>query len=258
MDNQRNNPIVPERDDNLSRSSSGSPTEPYKGREPSKPQGGFSFPWKLISTVALVGMLAVSWIGWQQYQQFIELQQRFEVLDSRLNNTDESVNQSGAAMQVNIGKHSEQLKKHWSEIRKLWGVANDKNKRKITKNTKDISFLASKRSELESSLAKLSTQVDKDRAVAEGVGENFFGLSADLDKLSKSLDDYFLSVESLKASLKQQDKKIQSNNEAVKSIDAFRRQINQKILNLEKKIEKQAKQAQTMDQQSDSSTLSPE
>jgi len=257
MDNQRNNPIVPERDDNLGRSSSGSQNEPYKSRESAKPKGDFPSTWKLIAALALLGMLAISWFGWQQYQQFVELQQRFEVLDSRLNNTDESVNQSGAAMQVNIGKHSEQLKKHWSEIRKLWGVANDKNKGSIAKNTKDISFLASKRSELESSLAKLRAQAEKDRMSVEGVGENFFGLSADMDKLSESLNDYFLAVQKLETSLKQQDKKIQSNNEAVKSIDAFRRQVNQKLLNLEKKIVKQSFQGETTGQQSDT-TLSPQ
>jgi hypothetical protein len=65
-------------------------------------------------------------------------------------------------------------------------------------------------------------------------------------------------VQNIKQSFAQQDKKIQSNNEAVKSIDAFRRQVNQKILNLEKKIEKQSAQKQTMDQQSDSNTLSPQ
>jgi hypothetical protein len=64
-------------------------------------------------------------------------------------------------------------------------------------------------------------------------------------------------VQNIKQSFAQQDKKIQSNNEAVKSIDAFRRQVNQKILNLEKKIEKQSAQAQDMDQKSDSNTLSP-
>ena len=257
MDNQRNNPIVPERDDNLGRGSNGSQSEPYKSRESVKSAENLPTTWKIVAALALLGMLVISWLGWQQYQQFVELQQRFEVLDSRLNNTDESVNQSGVAMQVNISKHSEQLKKHWSEIRKLWGIANDKNKEKISKNIKDISFLAAKRTELESSMKKLRAQANKDRAAAESVGENFFGLSADMDKLSNSLDDYFLAVQNIKQSFAQQDKKIQSNNEAVKSIDAFRRQVNQKILNLEKKIEKQSAQKQTMDQQSDSNTLSP-
>jgi uncharacterized coiled-coil DUF342 family protein len=168
------------------------------------------------------------------------------------------VNQSGVAMQVNIGKHSEQLKKHWSEIRKLWGVANDRNKGKIAKNSKDISFLASKRNDLEASVKQLHAQVDNDRAAALGVGENFFGLSADLDKLSQSIDDYFAAVENLKTTLKQQDKQIQSNLEAVKSIDAFRRQINLKILDLEKKIQAQSVESSLKTQNIDSNTLSPE
>lgn len=258
MDNQRNNPIVPDRDDSVGRGSNGAQSEPYRSREAAKPADSLSSTWKFIAVVALLGMLAVSWFGWQQYQQFVELQQRFAALDSRLNNTDESVNQSGVAMQVNIGKHSEQLKKHWSEIRKLWGVANDRNKGKISKNAKDISFLASKRSELETSIKNLRAQIDKDRAAAEGVGENFFGLSADMDKLSQSLDDYFLAVQNLKQSLKQQDKRILANIEAVKSMDAFRRQVNQKILNLEKKIEKQNVEAQNLSPQSDANTLGPQ
>jgi chromosome segregation ATPase len=257
MDNPRNNPIVPEREDNLGRGSNGSQSVPYKTRDTGKPSDSLTATWKLVALVALLGMLAISWIGWQQYQKFVDLQQRFQVLDSRLNNTDESVNQSGVAMQVNIGKHSEQLKKHWSEIRKLWGITNDKNKGNISKNAKDISFLASKRTELESSINKLRDQVDKDRVAAGAVGENFFGLSADVDTLSQSLDSYFLAVQNLKESLKQQDKKIQSNIEAISSMDAFRRQINQRIVKLDKKIEKLSVKPQTLDQQSDSGTLSP-
>ena len=79
-----------------------------------------------------------------------------------------------------------------------------------------------------------------------------------MDKLSQSLDNYFLAVQNLKQSLKLQDKKILANVEAVKSMDAFRRQVNQKILNLEKKIEKQSVEAQNLSPQSDANTLSPQ
>jgi cell division protein FtsL len=41
-------------------------------------------------------------------------------------------------------------------------------------------------------------------------------------------------------------------------MDAFRRQVNQKILNLEKKIEKQSVEAQKLSPQSDANTLSPQ
>ena len=65
-------------------------------------------------------------------------------------------------------------------------------------------------------------------------------------------------VQKLERSLEQQNKKIQSNNEAVKSMDAFRRQVNQKLLNLDKKTEKQSAQGQPIDQQPDTNTLSPQ
>ena len=140
MDKQRTNPIVPERDDKIDRDSDGSQVESYMSRDTGYVSNTLSSGWKLIAILSFLGMLIIACVGWQQYQQFIVLQERFQVLDSRLNNTDESVNQSGVAMQVNISNHSEQLKKHWSEIRKLWGIANDKNKGKIASNAKDIAL----------------------------------------------------------------------------------------------------------------------
>jgi chromosome segregation ATPase len=242
MDKQQKSPIVAERDGPISNSSDGVKKEPYKAKKPISKVQGLSSGWKAVALISLLGLLVVSWVGWQQYQAFTQLHERFEILDSRLNNTDESVNQSGAAMQINIGKHSEQLKKHWSEIRKLWGVANDKNKEKIASNTKDIAFLAAKRKEVENSLNNLKSQLDKDRASAEVVGENFFGLSADMDKLNDSLDVYFKALEKVELSIGQQNLKIQNNLEAMASVDAFRRQVNQKILKLEQAVAKQQKE----------------
>jgi len=242
MDKQRTNPIVPERDDKIDRDSDGSQVESYMSRDTGYVSNTLSSGWKLIAILSFLGMLIIACVGWQQYQQFIVLQERFQVLDSRLNNTDESVNQSGVAMQVNISNHSEQLKKHWSEIRKLWGIADDKNKAKIAKNAKDIAFLANKRTDLEASFKNMYMQIKKDRANLNEVGENFFGVYADMDSLNVSLDEYFLALQKVQASVGEQDKRVQSNLEAVRSIDAFRRQINQKILELEKKIANQSAQ----------------
>ena len=250
MDKQQKSPIVAERDVLISNATDGLKREPYKAKKTIAEGQGLSSAWKAVALISLLGLLAVSWIGWQQYQAFTQLHERFEILDSRLNNTDESVNQSGAAMQINIGKHSDQLKKHWSEIRKLWGISNDKNKGKIASNAKDIAFLAAKRKELNETLNSLQLQLDKDRASAEAVGENFFGLSADMDKLNDSLGEYVIALEKVESSIGQQNLKIQNNLEAMASVDAFRRQVNQKILKLEQAVAKQQKeeavQAQTL------------
>jgi chromosome segregation ATPase len=252
MDKQRIDPIVAERDDMIGRTVSSSKSDSSEDRSASVTASrGISGAWKLLIMAAFFGLIALASFGWQQYQSFLILQERFQILDSRLNNTDESVTQSGAAMQVSIGKHGEQLKKHWSEIRKLWGVSNDRNKASIDKNKKDLAFLASKRIELQASIKELRGSIDKDRKKMETVGENYFGLSADIDKVNESLDNYLVALNKLRDSLQNQQKQLQSNAEAIKSIDAFRRQINKKVLNLEQQIAEKAiqKQAPAIEQQ---------
>lgn len=234
MDKERINPIVAERDDMIGRPSSNTKGDSSHTKTTSKtPVAGISGPWKFIILFALLGLAIGAYLGWQQYQSFLQLQERFEILNSRLNNTDESVTQSGAAMQISISKQGDELKKHWSEIKKLWGVANDKNKNKIEKNTQDIKFLASKRAEFE-------TLANEDRNKVQGITENYLGLSADLEALTVSLSEQNAAISKLQLSLNQQQRQIQDNNEAVRSIDGFRRQTNQKLLNLEQRTASQA------------------
>ena len=63
----------------------------------------------------LVGLVTAVGFGWLQYQDLLKrhdsLQTRFDLLESRLSSTDESVTQSGAAMQLNISKNKDELKK---------------------------------------------------------------------------------------------------------------------------------------------------
>ena len=238
MDKQRIDPIVADRDDMIGRSPS-LKNDAAKTRDATKAESsGISPVWKIVILIAFCGCISITWFGWQQYQKFLVLQERFELLSSRLNNTDESVSQSGAAMQINISKQSEQLKKHWSEIRKLWGVANDKNKSNIQKNSKDIAFLATKRSEFEASLKKLRTAMDEDSKRIETVGENYFGLSADMEQVNESLANYLNALNTVDASLKSQQAQLQNNIEAINSMDGFRRLVNQKLLDLERQMAK--------------------
>jgi len=230
MDKERINPIVAERDDMIGRSSSSSKGESplVKSSTKAVPEG-MSAAWKFIVLTTFIGLMAAAYVGWQQYQSFLLLQERFEILDSRLNNTDESVTQSGAAMQISISKQGDELKKHWSEIRKLWGVANDKNKGSIEKNSKDIAFLAAKRLEME-------TEAGKDRVKVQGVTEDYLGLIADLESLNNTLNQYKNTLNKAQTSLTQQQRQLQNNSEAIKSVDGFRRQINQKLLKLEQRV----------------------
>ena len=177
MDKERINPIVAERDDMIGRPSSNIKGDSSHTKTTSKtPVAGISGPWRFIILFALLGLAIGAYLV--QVPKFFSFKSVLKLLNSRLNNTDESVTQSGAAMQISISKQGDELKKHWSEIKKLW-VANDKNKNKIEKNTQDIKFLASKRAEFE-------TLANEDRNKVQGITENYLGLSADLEALTVS------------------------------------------------------------------------
>jgi chromosome segregation ATPase len=171
-------------------------------------------------------------LGWMQYQDLAtkhsSLLQRFELLESRLSSTDESVIQSGAAMQVTISKQGDQLKKHWSEIKKLWGVTNDINKGKIEKNQKDISFLASKRNTLEES-------VNKDSKKLATLSANYLGMAADVEAIAESMRNQSDGLNRINSSVALINQRIKNNAEGIESMEAFRRQINQKIYALEQR-----------------------
>ena len=117
-------------------------------------------------------------------------------------------------MQVNIGKHSEP--KHWVKLESL-GCGEHKNKGVLLKILR-ISLFLPVNALSWNLLWQNFDQAEKDRC--GGVLAKTFGLSADMDKLSESLNVTFSGTK-LETSLKQQDKKIQSNNEAVKSIVHF-------------------------------------
>jgi predicted nucleic acid-binding Zn-ribbon protein len=61
------------------------------------------------------------------------------------------------------------------------------------------------------------------------------GLSADVDAANESIRNYADDLNRLSSSLSRIDRELKNNAEAVESMEAFRRQINQKIYALEQK-----------------------
>ena len=246
-DKNRINPIVPERDDMIGRTSnssgsSGKNNAPKSdsSRSSSNGSGGSSGGfWKLLIALSVVGLLGAAGFGWLQFNNLsknhADLQQRFDALESRLSSTDESMSQSGAALQLKISKQGDSLERHWAEIKKLWGVTNDINKGKIDKNKKDIAFLANKRTAIEKSVADLSARVDKENRSLTNLSGNYLAITADIDGINTAARNQSDKIASLEAALNKIDRQLKSNAEAIESMDAFRRQTNQKIYNLENK-----------------------
>ena len=230
MDKKPKAPIIAERDDIIGRPASGTRNQGSNGNGSNENDSVLSGLWKFLVLAALFGLFGAGGFGWMEYQKLSAkhsaLQERFELFESRLSSSDESVTQSDAVMQMNISKNTSQLKKHWSEIKKLWGVTNDINKGKIDKNQKDIVFLGSKRTALEKIVIKEGKKIG-------ALSANYLGLSADVDGANESMRNQSDGLNRLKTSLQLLEREIQNNADGVKSMESFRRQTNQKIYALE-------------------------
>ena len=252
-DNHRINPIVPERDDMIGRSSGSTASSKSSSSKSSgskydggssgggssggSSNGGGSNKLTVLLLLCVIGGGAFAWLQFDALSKnHAELQQRFNALESRLSSTDASVSQSGAALQLKISKQAEELDKHWSEIKKLWGVTNDINKNKIETNKKDIAFLSGKRAALEKQVADISVRVDKDARSLTNLSGNYLAISADIDAINTESRKLTDKVSGVQSGLTNIDRQIKSQAEAIASMDAFRRQINQKIYDLESKL----------------------
>tara|TARA_B100000575_G_scaffold286616_1_gene283652 strand:- start:8 stop:802 length:795 start_codon:yes stop_codon:yes gene_type:complete len=242
MDKKSTPPIVPDRREMIGRKGSSNSggqdnSNVNKSDRPSTSGGGSS---NKFSVLILILFLIAGAYG--SYEYFVlakkheNLSIRFDELESRLMSTDESVSQSGAALQLKLNKHESDLKRHWSEIRKLWGVSNDRNKTNIASNKKDISFLANQNNQSKANLESLKTNLEltKNRVTDNKT------LHGNTEKELKALDKNIMKLNDRLNQMKiLQDKHERSQveiDEAVAAIDSFRRQTIQKLYSLEQRV----------------------
>ncbi len=203
-----------------------------------------------IVALLSVCLAALSVFSWRQSQSQQYLLQRFEDLGGRLESSDESVAQSGAALLIKLNKQEETLATHWSEIKKLWGVTNDRNKKAIkalqlsdgeTKKglKKTQQTLASLQANLSSVQTRLKTvqadvkKVSSASLVASAQTDDFHRQLASLESKLKAVDSEAASLQKLIEKNRQsQSLRLTEFEQAVKSIDAFRRQTNEKFSRL--------------------------
>jgi len=148
-------------------------------------------------------------------QRIVQLEKRFEM----------SGEESAASVEVLSAKVKENL----SEIKKLWGVSFDTNRKSIAANKaaadsakKEVAALSKKVSGVESSLKKVAA------------------LESDLAKLKESTASASRDTQDKVASLERQlssvradlTARVGANEEAVQSIDTYRRTVNKDLVQL--------------------------
>ncbi|MGI9277571.1 MAG: hypothetical protein ACR2PT_22315 [Endozoicomonas sp.] len=210
---------------------------PAKTREPGG--GGKGFSWFLLILIIALA----SGGGWQflelqkelsaTRQELVSAHEKLSNVTGEVTATGKNLDQSGSAMRS-------ELKVLDSEIRKLWDVSNKRNRQWIVINKDNIVKVTRTADKTAEEVKKVQGQVkNMDQMVKAITTEQVAAQS----EVTASLDTLIEQMKALKAQLAQQqtrqdelDKMIVNQQDAVKSMDLFRQQVNRKLQQLESTV----------------------
>ena len=231
--------IVPTRDGAPQRSAGAGGNErrrnPGGQKQPSSGGSG-SFLARLLAGFALIAaILACAW-AWQLQA---ELQQatdqlhsyatRIGDLEARLSDTDEGMNQSAAVQAVKIAELE-------TEVRKLWDNVWKQSRERLSKleaasagQDKSITGVQSSVASTQSELKAVSGDIAKLKSVGGDLARLMSSARANQAEVERVAD----SLNRIDLDLAKLEKRVAGNEEWVASVNAFRRQVNASLTELQ-------------------------
>ena len=227
----------------------------------------------LLMLVVLAGLGGGAWLYWQQQLELTELRQNLADatgfigqskllmarMEGELSETGAELEQSGSAAEKKLAFLD-------SEMRKLWGVTNDRNKKLIRSNSEQLESVSLKLeklsdqynagskaskgqlSELQGGVSKIEAAMAKSLSILDG---RVSGLAGEVSITRAEQEDVLADLQKIVSDVKSevdngglkqasQIKKllVQAKNSetSIESINASRLQLNQRVVDLERKL----------------------
>ncbi|MEP5568903.1 MAG: hypothetical protein ABJN62_13770 [Halioglobus sp.] len=206
------------------------------GAKPPSASSGSGLLARLFITIALVvAAIACAW-AWQLQDQLkqangtmTDYELRISDLEARLSDTDEGMSQNAAVQAAKIRELD-------TEVRKLWDNVWKQSKDRLGKLEASSKTYSGKIAANEKSLKSLQTKASS----AAGDLEKLKSVSGDLSRLMTSAKSNQAEVERvadtlnrINLDLAKINRQVKSNEEGIRATDAFRRQVNGSINELE-------------------------
>ncbi len=173
-------------------------------------------PRSLVIPFVLLGF-SVFFFYW--FYNGLSLQQNnLNQINSRLIDIEESFQSQSNFAEERVGSILQDIKLLNSEVRKLWDLSNKRNKKNI---------------------ALLENQVNEITEVTNSNLKDFELITGKLEKLNESmfeLQGRIAKLSSLELNAGIYDQKFNNLNEAINAIDAYRLQINQRLLEIDRQL----------------------
>ena len=234
-------------------------------KEPSPRQrsgSGFSV---FLMLLMIAGFSGLGWYSWQQQQEIDGLNERLgdasgfmdqsklliARLEGKLSETGEVLAETGTSAEKKLAFLD-------SEMRKLWGVSNDRNKKSIEENQAALTSLQGKLDKLQKTQASdakalkqdllaVSTELKEVVNLAKGFESRVSTVAKDISVLRSEQEATITSVknqlaqqkqlvEGFKGDTKSYLERLAKMDLSLESINASRRQLNERVVDLDKKV----------------------
>ncbi|EGG29789.1 hypothetical protein IMCC3088_1333 [Aequoribacter fuscus] len=207
--------------------------------------GARIFTATFVFVALAVAVASVIW-SWQLQQQLVEAShimerhnERIMELEAALADTDEGLSQNAAQMAVRI-------KELYSEVDKLWASAWRRNKADIealqkasTNQDKALKALVTADKTAIDERAQTTAMLDllrKDMAALKSVASDLERLTANASSNQTALERTADKVNKLTLQFAALSKRVEGNEEWIGSINAFRRQVNTTLSDLQRAV----------------------
>lgn len=225
------------------RSGPGAP--PPSGRPPQAASGGGNGLAIAALVVALIGVAGSGFLGWK----WTEAKQNLTQANERLESLEKRIAITSSESSEYVDQIQEKLEWADSEIRKLWGVSYDTNRGNIEANTKAVKSLRSElaavkgtASSADQALGQLRSALEKTQSQVSSVNETIEQLrqaTGSLKEQGTRLQNLAEEVDQIESRLGQLSglaDRVETNEEAINAIDAYRRSINRDLLAIKEQL----------------------
>ena len=173
-------------------------------------------PRSLVIPIILLGLFLFFFYWF--YSGLNQQQDNLNSMNSRLISVEESFQTQSNNADEKVGSILQDIKLLNSEVRKLWDLSNKKNK-------KNNSLLENKVNEI--------------TEATNSAAEDYLQINASLESLNKSMFDLegrIAKLSALELNSSSYEKKFDDLAEAIDAIDAYRLQINQRLLAIDERL----------------------
>lgn len=176
------------------------------------------------STITIVNTIGIVLLGLWFFNTSGSQQQAGKSFIERISMLEENISIQSSKVDDLIETNSQDLKFINKEIRKLWDLSNKKNRKSISQNLNSIELI-------EETLGALDKEYKTLSAKQRSLNLELAKLEKMQEKLSESLD-----IQSPFPEGEDLEDRLADLEEATKSMDLYRTQVNQSILSLKEKL----------------------